>query len=57
MEPADEAADLELAVLALTSRLTLFEWPERLGPWAPPANLRLAFAHDVVPDRRRVRRG
>ena len=57
LRATEEAADLDLAVLARTARLTLIEWPERLGPWAPPANLRLAFAHDVVPDRRRVRRG
>lgn len=52
----DEAADLDLAVAARDARLTLIEWPERMGRWAPPADLQLTFAHDVVPDRRRVQR-
>ena len=56
MRHSDEAADLDLAALVRDARLTLIEWPERLGPWAPPADLHLTFAHDIVPDRRRVTR-
>lgn len=50
----EEAADLELERVARESRLTLIEWPERAGTWAPAPTVTLTLAHDRVPDRRRL---
>lgn len=41
---ADEAADLDWATLT-TVDLLLIEWPERAGPWAPPATCHVRLGH------------
>ena len=48
----DEARDLDLANLARRSRLTLIEWPERAGSYAPRADPHLRLSHASRPDRR-----
>jgi tRNA threonylcarbamoyladenosine biosynthesis protein TsaE len=47
----DEAAELGLEE-AFTTALCLVEWPDRLGPAAPPGALRLAFAPGAAEDTR-----
>lgn len=44
----EEAAALDWGELT-SGDLLLIEWPERAGPWAPPATLRLRIAHDADP--------
>lgn len=51
--PAD-AEDLDLAALARASRLTMIEWPERAGRFAPPADRHVRLSHAAAADRRRV---
>jgi tRNA threonylcarbamoyladenosine biosynthesis protein TsaE len=48
----EEAIDLDLPALARDSRLTLIEWPERAGSFAPPPDRRLRLSHASQPDRR-----
>ena len=52
----EEALDLDLAALASRARLTVIEWPERAGPYAPAPDLHLHLAHTEAPDRRAVER-
>ncbi|MDH3262872.1 MAG: tRNA (adenosine(37)-N6)-threonylcarbamoyltransferase complex ATPase subunit type 1 TsaE [Paracoccaceae bacterium] len=49
----DEAAELGLEE-AFATALCLVEWPDRLGPAAPPEALRLAFAADPAEDVRHL---
>jgi tRNA threonylcarbamoyladenosine biosynthesis protein TsaE len=48
----EDARDLDLAALARSSRLTLIEWPERAGNFAPPPDRRVHLAHATDPERR-----
>jgi tRNA threonylcarbamoyladenosine biosynthesis protein TsaE len=41
----EEALDLDLLALAAGARLTLIEWPDRAGAFAPVPDLHLRFAH------------
>jgi tRNA threonylcarbamoyladenosine biosynthesis protein TsaE len=41
----EEALDLDLLELAAGARLTLIEWPERAGGFAPRPDLHLRFSH------------
>jgi len=41
----EEALDLDLLELASGARLTLIEWPERAGGFAPEPDLYLRFSH------------
>ncbi len=52
----DEALDLNLLELAGGARLTLIEWPERAGRFAPKPNLHLRFSHTDDTDRRLLER-
>ena len=45
----DEALDLDLAALAARARLTLIEWPERAGTYAPPPHTHLRMGHGGTP--------
>ncbi len=47
----DEARDLDWSTLA-TGDVTLIEWPERAGPWAPPPSRRIRLGHLTDPDQR-----
>jgi len=47
-----EAHDLDLCGLAQRARLTLIEWPERAGAFAPPADRRLLLSHSDRMDQR-----
>jgi tRNA threonylcarbamoyl adenosine modification protein YjeE len=47
-----EACDLDLLALARRSRLTLIEWPERAGPFAPPPDRHVRLSHASSPDLR-----
>jgi len=46
----EEAQDLDLAALARDSRLTLIEWPERAGGFAPAPQVHLRLSHASRPD-------
>jgi tRNA threonylcarbamoyladenosine biosynthesis protein TsaE len=48
----DEAADLDWEGLLAEGDVLLVEWPERAGPWVPPATLRFRLHHMADPDRR-----
>jgi tRNA threonylcarbamoyladenosine biosynthesis protein TsaE len=48
----EEAEDLDLAALARTSRLTLIEWPERAGPFAPRPDRHVRLSYGSTPDLR-----
>lgn len=48
----EEAHDLDLPALARDSRLTLIEWPERAGAFAPAPVHHLRLSHASRPDRR-----
>ena len=48
----EEARDLDLAALARRSRLTLIEWPERAGRFAPPADRHVRLSHASQPELR-----
>jgi tRNA threonylcarbamoyladenosine biosynthesis protein TsaE len=56
LKRAEEALDLDLAALAARARLTVIEWPERAGPFAPDPDLHLRLEHTARPDRRVVER-
>ena len=47
----DDAADLDWATLGAADAL-LVEWPERAGPWVPPATRRFRLSHLDDPGRR-----
>lgn len=49
----DEVAELGLEE-AFASALCLIEWPDRLGPAAPPEALRLGFAAEAADEARRL---
>lgn len=50
----DEAADLDWETLASADALVV-EWPERAGPWVPPASIRIRLSHvDDDETRRRL---
>lgn len=48
----EEALDLDLAAAASHARLTVIEWPERAGTFAPAPDLHLRLGHTTRPDRR-----
>jgi tRNA threonylcarbamoyladenosine biosynthesis protein TsaE len=48
----DEAADLDWEGLLAEGDALLVEWPDRAGPWVPPATLRFRLHHLDDPDRR-----
>ena len=48
----EEAQDLELPAVARSSRLTLIEWPERAGAFAPRPDRHIRLAHGSRPDLR-----
>ena len=48
----EEALDLDLVALAGRCRLTLIEWPERAGRYAPAPNVHLKLWHVEAPERR-----
>lgn len=48
----EEALDLDLPALARASRLTLIEWPERAGAFAPSPDQHLRLSHASRADRR-----
>lgn len=50
----DEALDLDLAALAARSRLTLIEWPERAGHFAPDPNVHVRLSHAARPELRQL---
>ena len=52
----EEAMDLDLPALASQARLTVIEWPERAGAFAPPPDLHLRMSHTERSDRRTVER-
>ncbi len=52
----EEAADLDLDALQRSARLVAIEWPEKAGPFAPPATIHLRLEHVDDSDLRRVRR-
>ena len=52
----EEAMDLDLAALASQARLTVIEWPEHAGAFAPPPDLHLRLSHTDRADRRTVER-
>jgi tRNA threonylcarbamoyladenosine biosynthesis protein TsaE len=56
LKRAEEALDLDLPALAAQARLTVIEWPERAGPFAPAPDLHLRLEHTARPDRRAVER-
>ena len=51
-----EAADLDLDALQRSARLVAIEWPEKAGPFAPPATIHLHLEHVDDSDLRKVRR-
>ncbi len=48
----EEALDLDLAATACGARLTVIEWPERAGAFAPAPDLHLRLGYSSRPDRR-----
>jgi tRNA A37 threonylcarbamoyladenosine biosynthesis protein TsaE len=50
----EEAEDLDLPGLARSSRLTLIEWPERAGPFAPRPDRHIRLAQGSRPDLRSI---
>ncbi len=52
LRQAEEARDLDLEALARRSRLTLIEWPERAGAFAPRPDRHVRLSHASHPDRR-----
>ena len=52
----EEAADLDLDALQRSARLVAIEWPEKAGPFAPPATIHLHLEHVGGSDLRTVRR-
>jgi tRNA threonylcarbamoyladenosine biosynthesis protein TsaE len=50
---SDEAAELGLEE-AFATALCLIEWPDRLGPAAPPGALRLGFGAEAAEEARRL---
>ena len=52
----EEALDLDLPELSSRARLTLIEWPERAGAFAPKPDAHIAFAHAEDPESRLVER-
>lgn len=55
LRSADEARDLDWQGLAAEADLLLIEWPERAGPWPPPADLEVRLDHADRDDQRVVR--
>ena len=53
LDHPDEVVELGIDE-ALTSGISLIEWPERLGPHRPPEALRLELAYASSPERRRI---
>jgi tRNA threonylcarbamoyladenosine biosynthesis protein TsaE len=51
-----EALDLDLLALSAGARLTLIEWPERAGPFAPEPDAHLHFSHADDADHRLLER-
>lgn len=50
----EEAEDLDLAALAGRSRLTLIEWPERAGRFAPDPQIHVRLSHAARPEMRQL---
>lgn len=48
----EEAADLDWQGLLEEGDAVLVEWPDRAGPWVPPATLRFRLHHVDDPERR-----
>jgi len=52
----EEAIDLDLEAAAREARVTIIEWPERAGPYAPLPTMQFHFGYGVAHTERRVRR-
>ncbi|MEP6571178.1 MAG: tRNA (adenosine(37)-N6)-threonylcarbamoyltransferase complex ATPase subunit type 1 TsaE [Gemmatimonadota bacterium] len=52
----EEAADLDWGALESEGDALLVEWPDRAGPWVPPATHRFRLHHVADPDRRGLER-
>lgn len=52
LRSVDEAADLDWEGLLQEGDALIIEWPERAGPWVPPATLRFRLHYLDDPDRR-----
>jgi tRNA threonylcarbamoyladenosine biosynthesis protein TsaE len=55
LRAGDEARDLDLAALSARARLTVIEWPERAGVYAPKPDRHIRLAHATDPGRRLMR--
>lgn len=54
LRSADEAGDLDWESFVAEGDALLIEWPERAGPWVPPASLRFRLHHVADPGRRGI---
>lgn len=52
LESSEEARDLDWEGLVTDGDVLLIEWPDRAGPWLPPATLEYTLAHVENPDLR-----
>lgn len=55
LKGGDDGRDLDWEGLAASDAL-IVEWPERAGPWALPAAVRIRLSHDADPSVRIVER-